>query len=775
MIQYNNNPNYPDNWDDIRKAILERDKYLCCNDPSHEMKPLHVHHVVPISAGGTHELSNLITLCEDCHRKIHPFMDNITPEESDVEHIEFDIGDLEICVDFNIRDDHLKNLSDRIYEAPIEIKEALKDYQFQADEYQNDVIQADDNTIRVLAPAGSGKTQTMINRVLVNIQKGMNPNRILLLTFDNSAVNSIKDKLQNKLEKDQINIDPPEIKTLNSYGFGLLRDCFPEEFKNIVRPFVQRKILREIKEILKNKYKDIFDALPSNIQNSYYLDFFSLLKNNIFDPRNVDSQEFANFMLQNEGAEPFFSSPENKQLVKKIIQGVLWLYIAYEKALFRDGHIDFDDQKLRPFVCLLGNSTIREITQGKYSEIIVDEFQDINKLDFELIKLIANQARLVVTGDDDQAIYGFRGCSPEYILKLDRVLGRAITTYKLRKNYRSPKNIVYHSTKLIRHNTWREEKDPIPAISGSAKIKVISTGTASLEAKAIIAYIQKIRKKNKNLAFNQFAVLYRTNAQSLPLQIDFILNDIPYFVRDQDNILTNEVLEKLLGFLRLKIALDNEINPDPDDAVLAIKSYFQYVNNYQAEELLELFKGYPEFRKTIATENFNKILEKARNSNLIPAMKKALDASNLMETLEAISSFNGLRGMIGSLEDVLSERVPLGEVFDMAISFRGDIDDFVETIQSAIHKAKELNAGKDKEGGVSLLTYFRSKGLQWHTVILTTCNDGLIPHSKAPIEDERRLFYVAMTRAESNLLISFVKNSCGNVVNPSRFIIEAGL
>jgi len=259
------------------------------------------------------------------------------------------------------------------------------------------------------------------------------------------------------------------------------------------------------------------------------------------------------------------------------------------------------------------------------------------------------------------------------------------------------------------------------------------------------------------------------------LQIEFILNDIPYYVRDEDNILTNEVLEKLLGFLRLKIALGNDVSPDPDDAVLAIKSYFQYVSNYQAEELRILFNRNPEFRKTIASESFYQILEKARNSNLLPSMKNALDTSTLMDTLEAISSFNGLRGMIGSLEDVLTEKVPLGEVFDMALSFKGDTDDFVETIQNAIQKAKEMNAGKDREGGVSLLTYFRSKGLQWHTVILTTCNDGLIPHGKAPIEDERRLFYVAMTRAESNLLVSFVKNACGNAVNPSRFINEAGL
>jgi DNA helicase II / ATP-dependent DNA helicase PcrA len=120
-------------------------------------------------------------------------------------------------------------------------------------------------------------------------------------------------------------------------------------------------------------------------------------------------------------------------------------------------------------------------------------------------------------------------------------------------------------------------------------------------------------------------------------------------------------------------------------------------------------------------------------------------APSLFKTLDILAkSFKGLRGMIGSLEDVVDGGVPLGEVYELAASFRGRVDAFVDTVDSALRQAKEANAGHE-EGGVALATYFKAKGLQWHTVILTSCNQGLIPHKRAPLEEERKLFYVALT------------------------------
>jgi DNA helicase-2/ATP-dependent DNA helicase PcrA len=156
-------------------------------------------------------------------------------------------------------------------------------------------------------------------------------------------------------------------------------------------------------------------------------------------------------------------------------------------------------------------------------------------------------------------------------------------------------------------------------------------------------------------------------------------------------------------------------------------------------------------------------------------MLDVVAAPSLFKTLDILAkNFKGLRGMIGSLEDAVDGGVPLGEVYELAASFRGRVDAFVETVDSALRQAKTANTGQE-EDGVALATYFKAKGLQWQTVVLTSCNQGLIPHKRSPIEDERKVFYVALTRASSNLIVSYLKTSCKVKVAPSCFLAEAGL
>jgi DNA helicase-2/ATP-dependent DNA helicase PcrA len=549
-------PDYPDNWNEIREKVLRRDNYRCCNEPSHNKK-LHIHHIVPLSKGGTHNLNNLITLCEDCHKRIHPHLEvNFKGDRKEGEEriiCDSDILEIDISTDFEIRDIALNNLISRIEESTIDVREKLQNYNGEVDEFQKKVVEAEESVIRVLAPAGSGKTQTIINRVISNIRRGLNPNNILVLTFDNSAVNSLQEKLSGVLSNLVINFQL-EIKTLNAFGFSLLDYYFPEEHKNIIPDFRQKKLFEEVKKGLHEISQEIYSALPRSIYYSYYIELFSLLKNEIIDPRDPENQKIVDIMLSRNEFIPLFPNPDDRNIVRKTIQAVIWLYQAYDKVMQNENLMDFDDQKLRSYILLCQNIEILNNVQSKYKEIIVDEFQDINQLDFKFIKLISNQSRLVITGDDDQAIYGFRGCSPKFILELQNMLGRQVTTYRLQKNYRSPQNIVMYSTNLIRHNTRREEKDPIPAKTGVAEIKIVSSISSGLEAKLIVGYLKRVKRENQ-ISYKDCVVLYRTNAQSLTLQVEFILNNIPYYVREEDNILGNETLEKLLGFLRMKLAI----------------------------------------------------------------------------------------------------------------------------------------------------------------------------------------------------------------------------
>jgi DNA helicase II / ATP-dependent DNA helicase PcrA len=700
----------------------------------------------------------------------------MTPAHADsVNHI---ASDLEVSFDFDIeiREEALNQLKEALAAAPIDIREPLQGFVTNADRYQEKVIQSQEETIRVVAPAGSGKTQTILNRVLQRVREGLNPERILIVTFDNAAASSLLTKLRAQLEELNLTLNTLRIRTLNAYGYELLRQYFSDEYKPVIPDYRPRKLVQEIKGALKTKSPERHQLLPKGIKDRFYTEFFSLLKNELFDPRRLDPQQLADFIMKSPQAKPFFDSGTGKSVVKQVIEAVIWLFMAYERTLQRENYLDFDDQKLRPYICLKNSTEICEALQGKFSEIIVDEFQDINRLDFALVKLLAERCTLVVTGDDDQAIYGFRNCSPDYIIDLDKYLNRKIASFELKVNYRNPANLVEHSARLIRHNTRRIPKDPIPNVNQRAEIKVVSSLSAGLEAKLIVSFIQKVRRSHGHLNFRDFAVLYRTNAQSLPLQVEFILSEIPYYVRQQDNILENEVLDRLLGFLKLKLRIQEGLQPSAHDAVLTLQAYFKFLLPVTSNRLHQYFERATDFFEALTTDEILNIAPFIGQSNLLPAIREAVSAASLMDTLNVVAKhFKGVRGMIGSLDEAMEERMPLGEIFELAANFKGNTWQFVKTIEGALESARRTRAGNDQEQGVALLTYFKSKGLQWHSVILTSCNEGIIPHSRAPIEDERRLFYVAMTRASSNLLVSYVKRACNNAVIPSRFIREAGL
>ena len=691
------------------------------------------------------------------------------------------LTDLDFSLDFEVRQEAAEELGRRINAAPVDTRGALASFVPNADPYQRQVIDAPETTIRLVAPAGSGKTQTVANRVLSRVRDGLNPARILVLTFDNAAATSLKEQLRSQTEKIEKQASRPvdlrglTVSTLNAFGYALLRQDVPGEFRPVIERWRARRLLREVKQALRAKSPDRHAALPAQLEDRFYLEFFSLLKNQLFDPRRPDAQRVADFMLAAPQATPFFPTPSDLALVRTTIQAALWLFMGYERLLQRDGVLDFDDQKLRAYLALDADPGLLRAVQGRYSEVVVDEFQDINHLDFEFVRAVAVKANLVVTGDDDQAIYGFRGCTPDFIIDLERHLGRPVASYELSTNYRCPANVVTHADRLIRHNTRRIEKNPIAHRREQATIKVASTLSAGLEAKSIVAFIHRVRKATPDRSYRDFAVLYRTNAQSLPLQVEFILDGLPYFVRDEDNILDNQVLGLLLGVLRLKLALAAGRPPSVEDQVLTIRAYFRYLNGEDLDLSGAVLHGAWDFLSAIRSEEFHAALPRARLSQFPTAVEEVLRAKTLLDELGVLAKrFGGLSGMVGSLEDVVDQRAPLAELSEVAANIGGGTAAFVDLMDRALERGRATGAGRDRDG-VALLTYFKAKGLQWQTVILTTCNEGLIPHRKAPGDDERRLFYVALTRATSNLFVSYLSNACNTRVAPSRFLAEAGL
>lgn len=683
--------------------------------------------------------------------------------------------DLEFSDDSELRDELIDQFLREAAAAPLDVRDALRGFSADADEFQRQVVESSATTVRVVAPAGSGKTQTVINRALFSISRGVSPRRIVILTFDNSAVRSLRTKLGEESRRRRVEVSQLPISTLNSFGYRVLRESYPREYRPIAPEHRRGMFVREVLTALKERSPDRYALLPQNVKRRVYLELIGILKNALFDPREAPTQRLGEYLLTSRLGREFLPSSE-PLAVRKALQALIWIYQAFERVQAGQQLMDFDDQKLRAFMCLSNDDNGLTALRSGIDEVIVDEFQDINQLDFELVKLVAHGRRLVVTGDDDQAIYGFRGCSAEYMIDLDEYLGRAATSFELSRNYRNPPNIVEHADRLIRHNRRRIEKRPHAVQQNPARIKVVNTLSAGIEARWLAKTIQRIRAGNAALAYDDFAVLYRTNAQSLPLQVELLLADIPYHVREQDDILNNDALERLLGTLRFKIAIETGAQPRPSDVAYAVASYFRYVRPQDLRRVESIARG-EDWLTLLDSEAFFRILPFARTSNLVMRLDEVIAARNLLDTLRILSQkFNGLKGMVGSVEEMLDGSVPLGEVFELAVNFHGNTVEFVAMLDQAVERARERKVQLGgAAAGVALLTYFKAKGLQWHTVIMTTCNEGIIPHSRAPVEDERRLFYVGMTRASSNLVLSYVRKAAGNDVTMSRFLRESGL
>jgi len=284
-----------------------------------------------------------------------------------VNHILTDLG---FSTDITVRDRALESLSRRIAEASITTREALAPFAATADPQQDSVIKSSARTIRMVAPAGAGKTQAIINCVLHRVRHGQKPARTLLLTFDNAAVNSIRLRLRDKLSQLGVELTGLRIMTLNAYGYSVLRECFRQEYRPVIESKRQYALARELRDQLNRRSAEHFGALPEYIANRFYVEFFSFLKNSPFDPRALDTQAATDFLMECPQAEVFFTN-SSKWAVTRAIQAIIWLFQGYERLLQRDRVIDFDDQKLRAYVLLNQNPGILEGLQGQFDEVIV--------------------------------------------------------------------------------------------------------------------------------------------------------------------------------------------------------------------------------------------------------------------------------------------------------------------------------------------------------------------------------------------------------------------
>ncbi|MRZ81495.1 AAA family ATPase [Paeniclostridium sordellii] len=596
----------------------------------------------------------------------------------------------------------------------------------------------------VLAGPGSGKTRVITYRILnLVLNNNINPKNILAISFTKASSMEMKNRALS-LSNDR---------RLNSVNYG----TFHSVFFRILRFFEKYELDCILDE--KNKKFAIKGILKNlNVENAEdedtilgVINEISYVKNELMDKIDFDSE----ILTSDEFCRVYNMYEEYKESIKKI---------------------DFDDMLIKTYSLLKQNKQILDRVRSVYRYILVDEFQDINKVQFEVIKLIASpNNNIFVVGDEDQSIYGFRGSRPDFLLEFEYYF-KGSKKYVLDINYRSKKDITDIANKLIQNNENRYEKSIKCDREHKGIVKYINTEDAEEEAKFIAKDI--LSKCEDNCTnYDDFAVIYRTNIQSRALVDAFMDMHIPFVVRDSIvTIYDHWVARDLLAYLRLGI--DTTLS---EDWIRIINKPFRYISKDSIK---------------LASEDRDFIGALINKANLHPKQVKTLNDLEIdLSYLKTLSPKNAISYIRTSLDydryvlDYCSNRKikPTGlieilnELESSSTHFK-TINEYLEHIEKVKVEIVESRNNKNSEG-VIFTTMHSAKGLEFPYVYIIGANEGTIPHEKSydieddkkrkeAIEEERRLLYVGITRAQDELYISSPKNKYGRKVFQSRFIDE---
>ncbi|MCX7616174.1 MAG: UvrD-helicase domain-containing protein [Patescibacteria group bacterium] len=568
-------------------------------------------------------------------------------------------------------------------------------------EKQKEAVFWEGGALLIVAGAGSGKTKTLTARLAFLItQKGVDPQKILAITFTNKAAEEMKSRVKNFISKEKLKINHfPFVGTFHSLGAKILR----EEAKLLKRTpnfsiFDDDDSLRLIKKIVKEKGLSSF--YPATLMKK-----FSWIKNELVEEKRFFEE----------------SEEEKKDLIWEIFQD-------YELALERNNAFDFDDL-IQKVVWLFKNSEeIRKKHQKRYHYILVDEYQDINSAQYWLLRLLVGEkGNLNVVGDDAQSIYSFRFSDFRNFLNFEHDWPQAKVVF-LEQNYRSTKNIIESSSVLISKNTLGKKKNLWTENEEGSLIKVVEHQDEFEEANFIVEQASYFANQGKSVG-----ILFRTNAQSRPLEQLFLEMGKDYNLFGAFSFYERKEIKDVVAGLRLAFNPNDEISKE------RLKTNFSQKITLLWEEALSSFKK--EAPPLQLIEAFLKI------TNYLERLKK--DYSNYQERWENIQELIYFASQFESLADFL-EKVSLVSPLDL-------------TWQRRKRKTKNPLVP-------SLMTIHLAKGLEFDVVLVAGVNEGILPHQRSlfslpDLEEERRLMYVAMTRARKELFLNFYGT-------PSRFLYE---
>ncbi len=657
---------------------------------------------------------------------------------------------------------------------------------------QQSAVDTLEGPLLVLAGAGTGKTRVVTFRIANLIRHGIRPDRVLAVTFTNKASQEMHERISHQLKLPkrvrlgQVAPPRPAIGTFHAHCVQILKRHarelgYPEKFTIYDRSdseSVARTILREIKvheEMLK----------PTD-----FLSIVSQWKNIGVHPDQAHS----------------IAANDKEHLAASG-------YKRYQRALKLQAAFDFDDLLVCAEQLLLGHEAVRRVEAGRYDHVLVDEYQDTNGTQYRIIRALAQDHRnLCVVGDDDQSIYGWRGAEVKHILNFKNDWPEA-TIVRLEDNYRSTDAILQMANRLIAFNSHRHDKVLRAARPNGQQPRILQFASEAEEAKGIVEEIRDRLEKDRALGPGDFAILFRTNEQPRPFEMELRRCRLPYVITGSQSFFDRKEVRDLLAYLRWLDAPDDElallrvINIPPRglgaatvDKLLkrAVSDASSVWKTMQDQALVKTLPAMAqagiEKLKQLQSEfaaRMKNLQTGANQGNDEMSNPPSQEEDNLMQVvsdmIQAIKYRAEVERLYPDPDECAMRLSSIEEVINAIAEYESEaqspsIHDFLSNVALA---GREFGSPKEKQlkrNAISLMTYHSAKGLEFPIVYMVGMEEGVLPHRKSitgnsdAVDEERRLCYVGVTRAQDELSLSLpmsrFKWGKARPTFPSRFLYE---
>ncbi len=608
----------------------------------------------------------------------------------------------------------------------------------QMNQSQQQAVGHTEGPMLVLAGPGSGKTLVITQRTKYLTEKKQIPEeQILVITFTKAAATEMKERFLSLKKTTHTGVN---FGTFHAVFFTILKHAYHLDAGNIVREDIRFQYMKEIIHRMELQYEDEKDFI-SNISSE-----ISLVKGN--------RVELSNYYSMNCAGDVFRS-----------------IYTEYNRKLKKSNLIDFDDMLLLCHQLFTERKDILSLWQNKYRYILIDEFQDINMVQYEIVRMLAlPQNNLFIVGDDDQSIYRFRGAKPEIMLNFPEDY-KGCKKIILDKNYRSTKNILAAANKVIKNNEKRYEKNASAVKEIGNPITIGNFETLSLQNQKLSEEIIKLNKAGLPLA--DIAVLLRTSLGSGALIHKLMEYNIPFQMKDSlPNLFEHWITGDIISYI--KIAMGRSERQLFLQIINRPKRYIARDCFDSTEVDLEAVKEYYEDKLWMLERLEQLEYDLSALSRMTPyaAVNYIRRGIGYEDYLKEYAELRKIK--VEELTEVLDELQESSRECKTYESWFTYMEEYKEELKK--QQKKQSVDNKNNTNSITVATMHSSKGLEFHTVFIVDANEGIIPHKKAAlpedIEEERRLFYVAMTRAKEALYIYSTRERYNKVTKWSRFIDE---